>query len=201
MSAKKPETRQRRLARLIADSDAGRRVGILAKPEKKSAVMTHANGAVQGVVRKTMRPGERGTGRFVRDWGDRLVCVRYRFDAKGRIRYTTVEIVTSELRPWSPPRRPTPGALVYLRIDPNDWKAIQRLRDARAWWDRERLLWRTRYDVAERLRLRSRIVAPTRTPLGTLGAPSRLPDPTRSAVPGYAHRQVTTNRNLGHNSG
>jgi uncharacterized protein YdeI (YjbR/CyaY-like superfamily) len=35
MSAKKPETRQRRLARLIADSDAGRRVGILARPARK----------------------------------------------------------------------------------------------------------------------------------------------------------------------
>ena len=35
MSAKKPETRQRRLARLIGDCQAGRRVGILAKPEKK----------------------------------------------------------------------------------------------------------------------------------------------------------------------
>jgi uncharacterized protein YdeI (YjbR/CyaY-like superfamily) len=35
MSAKKPETRQRRLARLIEDSAKGRRVGILARPEKK----------------------------------------------------------------------------------------------------------------------------------------------------------------------
>ncbi len=35
-SAKKPETRARRLAQLIADSDAGRRIGILARPEKKA---------------------------------------------------------------------------------------------------------------------------------------------------------------------
>lgn len=167
-------------------------------------MITHAKGAAPGVVRKTMRPGEKGTGRFVRDWGERLVCVRYRFDARGRIRYTTIEIVTSEARPWNPPRRPTPGALVYLRIDPNDWKAIQRLRDARARWDRERLLWQTRYDVAERLRLRSRIVAPNRPLLGNLGTvrtPSCIPAPARSEVPRYAHRQVTTNRNLGHNSG
>ena len=34
MSAKKPETRQRRLERLIADSRAGRRVGILERPKK-----------------------------------------------------------------------------------------------------------------------------------------------------------------------
>ena len=37
-SAKRPETRERRLARLIADSAAGRRIGMLARPAKgKSA--------------------------------------------------------------------------------------------------------------------------------------------------------------------
>jgi uncharacterized protein YdeI (YjbR/CyaY-like superfamily) len=35
MSAKKEETRARRLARLIEDSENGRRIGILARPEKK----------------------------------------------------------------------------------------------------------------------------------------------------------------------
>lgn len=111
-----------------------------------------------GAVRKTMRPGQKGTSRFLRDWGDRLVCVRYRFDAKGKTRFTTVEIVASAPRPWTPPRRPSPGALVYLKVDRNDWKAIRKLREARAWWDRDAGVWRTRYDVAERLRLRDRIV-------------------------------------------
>ena len=148
--------------------------------------------AAQSVVRKTIRPGEKGTARFVRDWGERLVCVRYRFDAKERVRYTTVEIVTSEPRPWIPPKRPTPDALVYLKVDPNDWKAIRKLREARVWWDRERGLWRTRYDVANRLRLKSRIVTPARSLAST-------PNPTYSQVPRYAHRQVATNRNLSEN--
>lgn len=152
--------------------------------------------AATGVVRKTMRPGEKGTARFVRDWGERLVCVRYRFDAKGRVRYTTVEIMTSELRPWTPPKRSSPDALVYLKVDPNDWKAIRKLREARVWWDRERGLWRTRYDVADRLRLKSRIVIPGRSLAST---PSPNPSPTHSQVPRYAHRQVATNRNLSEN--
>jgi hypothetical protein len=150
--------------------------------------------AATSVVRKTMRPGQSGTVRFVRDWGNRLVCVRYRFDASGGVRYTTVEIMTSEPRPWRPPKRPTPDALVYLKVDRNDWKAIRKLREARVWWDRERGLWRTRYDVADRLRLKSRIVIPGRRPAST-------PNPTLPQVPRYAHRQMATNRNPSENSG
>ncbi len=136
-----------------------------------------------GTVRKTLWPGQKGTGKFLRDWAERLVCVRYRFDAKSKIRYTTVELVAAAPRPWTPPRRPTPDALVYLLVERNDWKAIRKLRVARAWWDRERGLWRTRYDVAERLRLRNRIVRPH-----PLLAPSK------------AHREVAANRNLRENS-
>jgi hypothetical protein len=36
MSAKKPETRHRRLAQLIDDSTKGRRLGMLSRPEKKA---------------------------------------------------------------------------------------------------------------------------------------------------------------------
>jgi hypothetical protein len=137
-----------------------------------------------GDVRKTLRPGQKGTRRFLRDWGDRLVCVRYRFDPGKRVRYTTVELVASEPRPWTPPARPRPDALVYLRIDRDDWKALRKAREARAWWDRERGLWRLRYDAAERMRLRNRIVSPKTAPL---------------QAPSNAHRPMATNRNLGEN--
>ena len=137
-----------------------------------------------GDVRKTLRPGQKGTQRFLRDWGERLVCVRYRFDPAKRVRYTTVELVASELRPWVPPFRPRPDALIYLWVDRDDWRTLKKVREARAWWDRERGLWRLRYDQAERMKLRSRIVNPkTHTP----------------QAPRYAHRPVATNRNLSEN--
>ncbi|HEX7613665.1 MAG TPA: hypothetical protein VF554_00165 [Thermoanaerobaculia bacterium] len=139
-----------------------------------------------GDVRKTMGPGQKGTRRFLRDWGDRLVCVRYRFDPARKIRYTTVELVASVARPWAPPFRPRPDALVYLRVDRDDWKALRKVREARAWWDGERGLWRLRYDVAERMRLRNRIVKPK----------LHLPQ-----APRYAHRPMATNRNLSENPG
>lgn len=39
------------------------------------------------------RPGQRGTQKLVTRYGDRLVCVRYRYDAAAGKRYKTVEII------------------------------------------------------------------------------------------------------------
>lgn len=44
-------------------------------------------------VTKTMQPGDRGTIRLMRQYGDPLVCVRYRTSGTGEERLTTVELV------------------------------------------------------------------------------------------------------------
>lgn len=40
-----------------------------------------------------MQPGERGAIRLARDYGEQLVCVRYRTSGSGEERLTTVELV------------------------------------------------------------------------------------------------------------
>ena len=44
-------------------------------------------------VTKTMHPGERGAVRLMHEYGDRLVCVRYRTSGSGEERLTTVELI------------------------------------------------------------------------------------------------------------
>ena len=44
-------------------------------------------------TRVTLRPGDKGTKKLVREFGQKLICVRYRYDPIGRIRYKTVELV------------------------------------------------------------------------------------------------------------
>ena len=48
------------------------------------------------------RPGQRGTLKRVSHYGDRLLCVRYRYDAKTGKRYKTVELIIDEAA-WTPP--------------------------------------------------------------------------------------------------
>ena len=48
-------------------------------------------------TRVTLRPGEKGTKALVEEHGDRLVCVRYRYDATARVRYKTVELIVDQV--------------------------------------------------------------------------------------------------------
>ena len=50
----------------------------------------------------TVRPGQRGAKKFLSQYGDRLVCVRYRQDAQRQRRFKTVELIVDEW-PWTPP--------------------------------------------------------------------------------------------------
>ena len=47
-------------------------------------------------TRLTLRPGERGTKKLVEQYGDRLVCVRYRYDAATGRRIKTAEVIVDE---------------------------------------------------------------------------------------------------------
>ena len=82
-------------------------------------------------VRHTLRPGQRGTQRYVAQYGERLVCVRQRFDAERQERVTTVELVVDRVA--SAPR-------------------------AGGTWDAALKLWRLPAGDARRLGLAERIV-------------------------------------------
>ena len=52
-------------------------------------------------TRVTLKPGSNGTKKLVTQYGERLVCVRYRYDAVAQLRYKTVELVIEQLS-WDP---------------------------------------------------------------------------------------------------
>lgn len=105
-------------------------------------------------IRLVRRPGQAGTKDLVEQYGDRLVCVRYRYDAERRLRHKTAEIIV-ETVPWSPPV--APDAIVGLRVGLLEHDVQRRLRAAGAVWDKPRQLWRLRYDLAVALGLADRI--------------------------------------------
>lgn len=51
-----------------------------------------------------MKPGQKGTKRLVAEYGDALLCVRYRYDKCRGVRLKTVEIIIEE-KAWPPARR------------------------------------------------------------------------------------------------
>lgn len=62
-----------------------------------------------GRVRSIVHAGDRGTIGTLADYGPRLLCVRYRYDAKRKIKMKTVELILYE-RYWNPPQKKKTGA-------------------------------------------------------------------------------------------
>jgi hypothetical protein len=116
-------------------------------------------------TRVTLRPGEKGTKALVAEHGDRLICVRYRYDAAARVRYKTVELVVEQVR-WEPGergadsgRRPgRPPCLVGVRVAYQDRALQQRIRKEGGRWVRKLSLWVLPLAAAKRLKLEDRLV-------------------------------------------
>jgi hypothetical protein len=140
-------------------------------------------------VRKTMRPGEPGTRRHLRDWGERLVCVRHRVDPAKGLRFTTVEIVASAKRLARQKREPHPDALVYVRVGRDEWELERRLRTTKsATFDTDLNVWRMRYETAERLRLKRRLLL--RGPDRRTGFAPAKPTPSNSNIPAHQNPNI-----------
>ena len=68
-------------------------------------------------TRLTLAPGKKGAKKLLAQYGDQLVCVRYRYDAQKRRRYKTVELILAE-REWEPTDPdPADEVKVNLTID------------------------------------------------------------------------------------
>lgn len=109
-------------------------------------------------VRLKLRPGMRGTKKLVAKYGDRLVCVRYRYDAERGKRYKTVELIEEEAD-WVPPgKRITPDTVVGVRVDVAELALRQQVKSAGGWWNSYQKVWELRYEQVEALGLLERMV-------------------------------------------
>ncbi len=107
-------------------------------------------------TRLTLKPGQPGTKQWVDKYGDRLVCVHYRYDAARRKRYKTVELIVEEVD-WQPPPALTErDRMVYVQVK---WgEAARRVKEAGGIWNRQKKVWELRYDRVVDLGLEGRIV-------------------------------------------
>lgn len=117
-------------------------------------------------TRVTLRPGSKGTKALTTEFGDRLICVRYRYDIAGKRRMKTVEIIVDEA-PWEPARRPPappdrererPREIVGVRVAFAEEALRQTVREAGGHWDRQLGLWLLPIGVARLLGLEERII-------------------------------------------
>ena len=94
--------------------------------------------------------------KLTRQFGDALVCVRYRHDGAGKLRYTTVELVV-EQTPIQP--RASERMLVSISHPIGDRTQRARAMALGAKWDQQEHVWKMSLRVARMLDVLDRIVA------------------------------------------
>jgi hypothetical protein len=60
---------------------------------------TSLGGTIRALLH--LKPGQKGTKKLHTQYGDRLICVRYRYDPQLKKRFKTVELIVEE-RDWKP---------------------------------------------------------------------------------------------------
>lgn len=106
-------------------------------------------------VLKTLRPDDRGALALARRYGDALICVRHRADARGKVRHVTVELLIDSV-PIQARARP----MVHLRVGHGERSLSAMLRAAGGSWNPSTRTWILPSRVATILNLRHRIVSP-----------------------------------------
>ena len=108
-------------------------------------------------TRLTLHPGQRGTKKLVAQYGDRLVCVRYRYDERQKKRIKTVELIIEEID-WEPDsQRIAWNALVGVHIDRNERSLQRQVKQAGGKWNPVTQVWELPYKKLKDLGLEDRM--------------------------------------------
>ena len=115
-------------------------------------------------VIKKMQPGQPGTKRYTRQYGESLVCVRYRRDAANSRRVTTVELIVDdgfyreETNPIIKAMYASPNRNVYVRVGYEETWLRMQIKAVGACWVAEKKLWKIRYREVQKLEITDRII-------------------------------------------
>lgn len=109
-------------------------------------------------TRLTLKPGQKGTKKLLAEYGDKLVCVRYHYDAQRKKRLKTVEVIVEEVD-WTPQSQtPTGETIVAIRVAWGEAGVARQVKQAGGTWNAERKVWELRYDQVVALGLETRLV-------------------------------------------
>jgi hypothetical protein len=109
-------------------------------------------------TQKKLAAGQPGTRKWQKLYGDRLVCVRYKYDLQNRRKIKTVELVV-ENEPWNLDinRKPA-NKIVAVKIAYWEVSLGKLIRAAGGRWNRQEKVWELPYREVVNLGLHSRLV-------------------------------------------
>jgi hypothetical protein len=111
-------------------------------------------------IRLTLRPGMSGTKKLLARSGERLVCVRYRYDRATGSRIKTAELIVQDVAWTARTRKPRRNDhdLVGVRIDWKESELRAAVKRAGGIWRPRQQLWELSWDAVRTLGLHGRVV-------------------------------------------
>ena len=110
------------------------------------------------ITKKTLNAGNPGTRKWMKEYGDKFVCVRYKYDSERKRKIKTVEPVVEEEH-WAQDKNRIPAnKIVNNRINYGEVNLGKLIRYAGGKWNRGKRLWELPYRDAVSLDLVERIV-------------------------------------------
>ena len=114
------------------------------------------------IAKATLRPGQNGTKHLVEKYGDRLLCVRYRYDPKTKKRFTSVEWIEAEAawiaeRPASTADRSHETRRLGVRIEFAVTDLREKAKHLGAIWRPRQKFWEMNYEDVVALGLEHRV--------------------------------------------
>lgn len=109
-------------------------------------------------TRLTLQPNQDGAKELRKPYGERLVCVRYRYDETTKQRWKTVELIIDKSAWEPPPPKWQDDTLVTLQVAAQEREVRQQVKAAGGKWNPRQLVWELPYGQVQTLGLTNRIV-------------------------------------------
>ena len=111
------------------------------------------------IIQRRIPAGRPGTKKLVEQYGDSLVCARYRYDPDLKRMTKTVEILIEE-RPWEPGKgRIPPNKWMPLRVGFEETVVRKLVKSAGGKWNPEHKYWLLPYREVMALGLKNRMIS------------------------------------------
>jgi len=110
------------------------------------------------ITRLKLKPGQRGTKALVEQYGDALVCIRYRYDAASRTRIKTVELIVETKQLSSSKHVIKHNEIVPVQIAYGEKDLGKQIRSLGGKWDAAVKLWYVPYGKIKGTELEKHII-------------------------------------------
>ena len=110
------------------------------------------------IAKKILYAGQPGTQKWIKQYGQKLIAVRYKYDDNKKQKMITVELV-ADLQDWNKDAQRIPNnKKVKIKIKYGEIDLGIRVKSFGGVWNKKEGVWECKYEIAKTLGLTDRIV-------------------------------------------